>query len=211
MVLEASIKPECIISQPSRLVYTIHPTFLVYIGPNIDKAITDLIDALITAFKDKGFHVRHIATTYSLANISILLDCTESGEEIHANLVRLVRLCFRNGSISGTEVTNKCFSQRVIDQLQNIQRSYRALDFPFSCVEDWQGFGPKDHPIYERMVEASCSIEDWRAFKDTVCVPLTIILLFANRSKFARSQYSPGEESYKHGERQGTSAHHPNG
>jgi len=146
----------------------------VYIGPNIDNAITDLVNALITAFEDKGFHARHIATTYSLANIAILLDCFTSNKKIYVNLVRLVRLCFRNGSISGTEFENKGLSRRVIDQLQNIQSSYQDLEFPFRCVEDWQGFGPRDHPIYERMVEASRSIEKWRAFKEPVCTPLPV-------------------------------------
>jgi hypothetical protein len=37
------------------------------------------------------------------------------------------------------------------------------------CVEDWQGYGPKDHPIFERMVAASNSLEDWQTFKNSVC------------------------------------------
>jgi hypothetical protein len=99
-----SIDQECIISRPSRLVYTLNPISLVYVGPNIDKALGDLVEALIAAFSDKGITARHIATTYSLANIAILIDFFEPGEDVH---LRFLRLRFRNGCISRSEFENE--------------------------------------------------------------------------------------------------------
>jgi hypothetical protein len=159
-------------------VYTLNPIYLVYVGPNIDKALGDLVEALIAAFSDKGIKARHIATTYSLANIAILIDCFEPGEDIH---LRFLRLRFRNGGISVSEFENKGLSQRITSQLQNIQKYHRDLMIPFRCVEDWQGIGLKDHPIYERMVEASSSIDNWRVFKDNVCASLLSFSTYANK------------------------------
>jgi hypothetical protein len=167
------INQECIISCPSRLVYTLKPLSLVYVGPNIDKALGDLVEALIVAFNNKGIKARHIATTYSLANIAILIDCFEHREDIH---LRFLRLHFRNGCFSRSEFENEGLSHRITSQLQNIQKYRPDLMSPFRCVEDWRGIGPKDHPIYDRMVEASSSIEDWRVFMDNVCASLLIIL-----------------------------------
>lgn len=156
MVLGASIDQECIIGRPFRLVYTLNPIFLVYVGPSIDKALGDLVEALIAAYNNKGIKARHIAMTYSLANIAILINCFEPGENIH---LRFLRLRFRNGGISGSEFKNKGLSQRITSQLQNIQKMHPGLMISFRCVEDWQGIGLKGHPIYECMVEASSSIE----------------------------------------------------
>ena len=161
--------------------YTLNPTSLVYIGPNIDKALCGLIADLIAAFNNKGITARHIATTYSLANIAILIDCFEPSKDIHLNFFRL-RL--RNGVLSGSEFENKGLSQRITDQLQNIQRRHLDLSRPFRCVEGWQGFGPQDHPIYERMVEASSSIDKWRVFKYDVRV-LLLIILHTNTNRLA--------------------------
>jgi hypothetical protein len=143
-------------------VYILNPVSLVYIGPNIEEALTNLIADLFTTFNNKNVKARHIATTYSLANIAILFDCFEPGEAFQTSLVRLR---YRNGNISGSRFEDRRLSQRIIDQLQTIQRNHQDLTTPFRCVEDWQGFGPQDHPIYDRMVEASGSIDKWRKFR----------------------------------------------
>jgi hypothetical protein len=55
------------------------------------KPLGDLVEALIVAFNNIGIKARHITTTYSLANIAILIDCFEHGEDIHLRC--LVEIC----------------------------------------------------------------------------------------------------------------------
>ncbi|OCK78442.1 hypothetical protein K432DRAFT_444613 [Lepidopterella palustris CBS 459.81] len=153
MALQIRINQHGIPSQPSRLVFTLVPSILVRIGPDLDTALNGLISGLTSTLSNKRNKARHFATTYSLANVAIVIDCFEPGEEIH---LQLLRLRLQSGSSECTACTfdDARLSQRIADQLQTIQKHQPKLVTPFRCVEDWQGLGPRDHPIYERMVEA---------------------------------------------------------
>jgi len=56
---------------------------LVYIGPDLNTALNGLIFSLTAILNKKGNKPHHFATTYSLANITILLNCFEPGKDIH--------------------------------------------------------------------------------------------------------------------------------
>lgn len=162
MASSIEIDDSCIPTQPSRVVYIIAPGSLVRLGPDLDGALTAVIASLEAALAGPT-KPRHFATTYSLANITIVMDCYKPGEDIQLQVFRL------------RQSKNKLFghrdqglSKRIADQLEDIQLNQPNIQTPFSCIEDWRGYGPKDHHIYKRMVEASASIEAWRKFKDTV-------------------------------------------
>ena len=56
---------------------------LVYISPDFNIALNSLIFNLTVILNKKGNKPRHFATTYSLANIIILLNCFKPGEDIY--------------------------------------------------------------------------------------------------------------------------------
>ncbi|KAF2174570.1 hypothetical protein K469DRAFT_687395 [Zopfia rhizophila CBS 207.26] len=166
MAPQIQINERGIPTQPSRLVFTLAPFTLVRIGPNLDAALNGLISSLIAALSSKQNNILHFATTYSLANVAIVIDCFESGEEIRLQLLRLrLRPCLGTVELTPYPFENALLSQRIADQLQIIQKRQPTLVIPFRCVEDWYGLGPRDHPIYDRMVEASTSKDVWREFK----------------------------------------------
>jgi hypothetical protein len=178
MVLAPATREACSVSQPSRVVYTMRPISLVYTGPNLDKAIEDLIAELIAAFKDHGTTARHFATSYTLSNITLLIDCFEPGEPFETSLMRLR---YGSGNIWGKKFQDKGLSERITRQLGMIQRLHPDLTIPFRCIESWDGCGPQEYPghdkriLYDKMVEASHSIEKWQMFLDGVRYLLHII------------------------------------
>jgi hypothetical protein len=109
---------------------------------------------------------KHIATAYCLARITIIIDCSDPKDDSHTCLTRLK---FRRGKITHAQFENALLSRRLADQIGSIQNNQPDIEFPFMCVEDWQGYGPKDHLIFESMVAASSSLESWQKFKDNVC------------------------------------------
>ncbi|KAF2175210.1 hypothetical protein K469DRAFT_78028 [Zopfia rhizophila CBS 207.26] len=172
MASQIQIDERGIPTQPSRLVFTLAPFTLVRIGPNLDAALNDLISSLTSALSSKRNNIRHFATTYSLANVAIVMDCFEPGEEICLQLLRLrprPRPYLETVELTPYPFENALLSQRITDQLRTIQKLQPTLGIPFRCVEDWRGLGPRDHPIYNRMVEASTSKDVWREFKASVC------------------------------------------
>ena len=56
---------------------------LVYISPNLDIVLNNLISSLTAILNKKGNKPRHFITIYSLANITILLNCFKPGEDIY--------------------------------------------------------------------------------------------------------------------------------
>ena len=56
---------------------------LVYIGPNLNTALNGLISSLTAILNKKGNKPCYFATTYSLANIIILLNCFKPSKDIH--------------------------------------------------------------------------------------------------------------------------------
>jgi hypothetical protein len=148
--------------QVSRILYIITPFRLVRLGPDLDTAIKNLIITLTTLFVQKGKLVHHFATTYSLATITIIIEFKERGE----SPLQLFQLRLRDRELTASEFEDARLSTRVIDQLQNIQKNQPRLAIPFRCVEDWQGLGSKEHDIYNRMVKASTSKDDWQKFME---------------------------------------------
>ena len=67
------------------------------IGPNPNAALNGLISSLTYALDSKRNSIRYFATTRSLANAAMAIDCFESREEICSQLLRL-----RLQSYSGT-------------------------------------------------------------------------------------------------------------
>ncbi|KAF1963107.1 hypothetical protein CC80DRAFT_588574 [Byssothecium circinans] len=162
MASPIEIDDSCIPARPSRLVYVLAPGSLVRLGPNLDGALTAVITSLEAALPGPT-KPRHFATTYSLANITIVLDCYKPDEEIQLQVFRLRQ---KKNRLFGHR--DQGLSKRIADQLQDIQRHQPGIQTPFRCVEDWRGIGPKDHQVYENMAEASASITAWRNFKDTL-------------------------------------------
>ena len=152
----------------SRLVFTLSPGILVRIGPDIDTALKNVISNLMTVVERSGMRPCHFATTYSLRTLVIIINCFETEEEVQ---FLLFRLYFRSGQFTIYEFDDQKLSQRIIDQLQAIQKHQPKLPKPFHCVEDWYGAGPIDHPIYDRMVKASTSTDTWQKFKTSVYTP----------------------------------------
>lgn len=146
---------------PSRLIYILAPGTLVRLGPDLDGALTSVIASLQAALAGPR-KLSHFATTYSRVNITIVLDCYESGEDIQ---LQVFRLLWKKNRLLGHP--DQGLSNRIADQLQDIQHQPN-IQTPFSCMEDWRGIGPKDHQIYQDMAKASTSIDAWRKFKDTV-------------------------------------------
>jgi len=165
MASQVRINLECLLNGHSRLVFTLAPVTLVRIGPDLDTALNGLISSLTATLNEKGNKPRHFATTYSLANITILLDCFEPGEDIH---LQLLQLRLRSGTLTAHTLKDTKLLGRIDDQLKAIHKYQPKLEVPFRCVEDWRGYGPRDHPIYTQMVNASTSQDVWQEFKAAV-------------------------------------------
>lgn len=165
MTSNIRIDHTCIPNQPSRLVYVLRPGTLVHIGPHLDAALTSVISSLKIAVDGTGKKARHLATTYSLTNITILMDCFESGEDIQ---LQVLRLRLENGKLVGYRDEGRELLERINGQLHSIQSHQPNITTPFKCTEDWKGIGPKDHPIFGSMAQASTSSDTWRKFKASV-------------------------------------------
>ena len=87
MASQVRINLECLLDGHSRLIFTLTPVTLVYIGPNLNIALNGLISSLTAILNEKGNKPRYFAITYSLANIIILLNYFESGEDIYLQLL----------------------------------------------------------------------------------------------------------------------------
>ncbi|KAF2177539.1 hypothetical protein K469DRAFT_719749 [Zopfia rhizophila CBS 207.26] len=164
MASHIGIDASCIPPQPSRLVYILAPGTLVRIGPDLDGALTSVIASLRAAFHGTQGKARHLATTYSLANITIVMDYFESGEKIQ---LQVLRLRLQGNRLVGCRDQGSELLNRINNQLQSIQHHQPNIQTPFKCMEDWRGFGPKDYHIYTEMAKASTSTDNWRKFKAT--------------------------------------------
>jgi len=83
MASQVQINLECLLNGHSYLVFTLTPVTLVYIGPDLNTVLNSLISSLTATLNKKGNKPRHFATSYSLANITILLNCFEPGKDIY--------------------------------------------------------------------------------------------------------------------------------
>lgn len=183
------------ISVASRIVFTIAPYTLVRIGPKLDVALDALLADLVAALHDVGKAARHLTTTYSLANIALVFDCSEKEEGVGTHIQRL-RLV--GGKITGYAFEDKKLSHRIAEQLQSISIVRPSLSKPFMCVESWRGPGSQHHPIYARMVEASTSVEAWKEFKamvrtSTLVRSLILILRITSSRLVVRSLTHPND------------------
>lgn len=163
MASSVEVDTSCIPVQPSRVVYIIAPGSLVRLGPDLEGALCSVIASLRAAIT--GQHaIRHFATAYSRSNISIVLDFDVPSQDIQVFRLRQMKKKL-------TGYPDQGLSTRIADQLRAIQQNQPDIQIPFLCIEDWQGYGPKDHEIYQEMVKASTSMEAWESFK-SVCMCL---------------------------------------
>jgi hypothetical protein len=77
-------------------------------------------------------------------------------------------LRLRSGTLTAHTLKDTKLLGRIDDQLKAIHKYQPKLEVPFRCVEDWRGYGPRDHPIYTQMVNASTSRDVWQEFKAAV-------------------------------------------
>ena len=59
------------------------PVTLIYISPDLNIALNSLISSLTAIFNKKGNKPCYFAITYSLTNITVLLNCFKPGEDIY--------------------------------------------------------------------------------------------------------------------------------
>ena len=59
------------------------PVTLIYIGLNLDTVLNGLIFSLTATLNKKGNKPRYFTITYSLINITILLNCFKPGKDIY--------------------------------------------------------------------------------------------------------------------------------
>lgn len=170
MASQIKIDRELLIKQPSRLICTVAPGSLVRIGPDLEQAHDYLVSNLIDAYHSEGYNARHFATTYCLVNITIVIDCFESGEEVK---LQLVRFCTRGNQIFVSTWEDDGLKQRISDQIRSIQKLQPNISLPFRCLEDWRGYGPREGDIYQRMLCASISQDKWLEFRHSVCTTLS--------------------------------------
>jgi len=95
------------------------PVTLVYIGPDFNIVLNGLISSLTTTLNKKGNKPRHFATTYSLANIMILLDCFKPGKDIH---LQLLQLRLRSGTLIAHTLKDTKLLGRIDNQLKAIYK-----------------------------------------------------------------------------------------
>jgi hypothetical protein len=172
MASAVEIDSSCIPAQPSRLVYIIAPGTLVRIGPDLDEALAAVIASIQAAIVSPR-KPSHFATTYSRANITIVVDCFESDEDVQLQVYRLLHKQKGNRLLG---YPDPGLSARIADQLREIEKQQPQIQIPFTCVEDWRGVGPKDHQIYDQMAKASRSLHAWQDFKNAVSSSFSCIL-----------------------------------
>ena len=86
------------------------PVTLIYISPDFNIALNGLISSLTAILNEKGNKPRHFTTTYSLANITILLNCFKPGEDIH---LQLLQLRLRGGTLTVYTLKDMKFLGRI--------------------------------------------------------------------------------------------------
>ena len=156
---------------PGTLAITISPGNLIHIGPNLEDALFCLVVDVYKALDARKWSL--LAITYSLSNLTIVLRSHEIAADIQLYRIR------RNGSVfSNSSFQNPGLSRRIELQLQSIFRAHATIVTPFRCFEDWDGIGYRKHPIYERMLGASVSMDAWRAFRHSVCSSHTLWWIF---------------------------------
>lgn len=165
MKLQIKMSEPLNFSYSSRFILVLAPLTLVRIGPDLDTALKNVVLSLTTIFESFDLKPSHFATTYSLKSLVIIIDCFEAKEGMQLLLLRL-----RSGRLTINPFDDQKLSRRIANQLQLIQQRQPKLATPFRCVEDWYGVGPPEHPIYERMVKASTSEDNWQEFKVLVCI-----------------------------------------
>ena len=154
--------------EQAQLVSTMSPQTLVPIGPNLQAALDSLVSTLISQAHALSFKPRHLATTYSLRTLVLIFECSETADSTRS---LLYRLRFSDDQLAIRSFSNPVLSQRITRQLRTIHQRQPGLIKPFQCSEDWSGIGPAEHPILDRMVKASASVESWRNFKASVSTP----------------------------------------
>lgn len=177
---QVNLHRSAVADDPTRVLYTLAPSALVRIGPDLHTALDALTQSLIDAYISKGYKIDHIATTYSPETIALLFDCFALGSSSrnendntnfnggHKCQFKVYRIRISNGKVVGRGFENAQLRKRVFDQLSSIRLFHVDIPKPFICMETWTGLGPKDSPIYEQMVQASTSLEAFRAFRASV-------------------------------------------
>ncbi|KAI9838238.1 MAG: hypothetical protein M1837_002512 [Sclerophora amabilis] len=169
-----NLHDSALFATPCRAVYFFAPGTLVRVGPNLDAALHDLVDSL--SRKCEKLHrntARHVATTYSLKTITVVIDTFAENHDANVDIQhpQLKRLRLANDKMVGQTVQHQELQNRVAGQLSKIFKYRPDISLPFMCVEPWDGLGPSDHPIYENMNRASSSLQAFRAFKASIPGP----------------------------------------
>lgn len=152
----------------SRIIYTLSPSTLKNIGPDLDTALGRLTGGLLQTYAAKGREMQHIVTTYTFSTIAIIINAVGSEKCIDT---LLVRLRFTGDKVIGLVINNKAAIEATNAQLQRVRDLHPNMSLPFRCSGGWQGHGSKDTPLYDWMREASKSSEQWLKFKAFMKAP----------------------------------------
>ena len=106
---------------------------LIYISPNLNTALNGLISSLTTILNKKGNKPRHFTTMYSLANITILLNCFKPSKDIH---LQLLQLRLQSGTLTAHTLKDTKLLGRINNQLKAIYKYQPKLEVPFRCVKN---------------------------------------------------------------------------
>lgn len=167
---QVAVQKSALINEPSRVIYTLSPGILVHIGPDFQTALDGLVFNILNTYRAVGHEARHFATTYSFSTIAIFLDFFPPSDTTDVQ-VRFIRLRLRNNELAGQAFVDDQLIKRITSQLQSIRNRQPEHPTPLICYEGWRGHGPKDRPIYGKMVQAGRSVKAWRAFKDSMRQP----------------------------------------
>ncbi|KAH6699911.1 hypothetical protein BKA61DRAFT_621270 [Leptodontidium sp. MPI-SDFR-AT-0119] len=189
-----TIHLSAIADTPSRIIYTLSPSTLRNIGPDLDAALRRLTHRLLQTYAAKGREMKHIVTTYTFSTIAIIIDAVGSERSIDT---QLVRLRFMGHEVKGYVQDHKTVIEAANAQLQRVRDLHPDMSLPFHCYGGWQGHGSKDIPLYERMVEASKSPKQWQQFKDSMLRPHTVDLPQQGSSHPGQGVEEPEEKQQK--------------
>jgi hypothetical protein len=148
--------------KPGILAILLSPTLVIRIRSNLKDGLERLTSEI-----QKDLHDwQHVATTYSLVNLTIIFR-TKTTKDFAD--VQVHRLKYRSGIASNHSIQLVRLSQRIEKQLVTIFTSHPSIEMPFWCGEDWSGVGSPQHPIFDKMVDAGSSLEKWSEFNSNVC------------------------------------------
>lgn len=139
----------------SSVAFFTSPVHLVQLGPDLETALQELI-AFLTHHVSDATDAPLTVITFSWRTIGVIFSNKEP-----QNFVCL-RLRLHGDRIQAQELPDQQLTKRIVTQLCNINKRQPTIDTPFRCSEDWQGYGPREHRIYEQMVTASRSPEQWK-------------------------------------------------